>query len=161
MGLNHEFELIEEHSDKVLKELSIHDDFLNYIDTTIGEENNLFYTVPSINPDYQEKPYGLVFPEYKGFNYYGVTVFNKHSVSELENMFLQWKDVILSFPTDVYYYELETMDETEREKLTLEELEEVKEKFFDKKDLLNVIEGCLEMVGFIKDAKYILYHAGI
>lgn len=116
MGLNHELELIEENSDKVLKEIHIHDDFLDYIDTTIGEENNLFYSVPSINPDFQKKPYGLVIPKYKGFNYYGVTVFNKYSASKLEKMFLQWKDVVKSLPTDIYYYELETMDEKEKGK---------------------------------------------
>ncbi|MFJ8262648.1 hypothetical protein ACIQ4I_11960 [Rummeliibacillus sp. NPDC094406] len=76
-------------------------------------------------------------------------------------MFSQWKEVAITLPTDIYYYYLESMDEELRNSLTEEELKWNKDFYFDKKELINSINICLNIVDKLKDSQYILYHKGI
>ncbi len=162
LGCVHEFELVKEKNWYIVRSSVIHEDFIDYINEQVSIENNLFFDgVPSINPSFKKGPYSESIPSEKGFNLYSETIFNRHSVQELKEMFSQWKGVALALPADLYYYDLESMDEKTRNSLTEEELKWSTDYYFDKKEIIKSINICLNIVDKLKDPQYILYHKGI
>lgn len=154
MGCVHDFELIklpeyiniEEDNDTIygrtIKSAIIHDDVVDYIDSQIGVEDNLFYQVPSINPGFEEAPYKNVIPKDEGFNSCGVTIFNQYSIKELRAMFLQWRVIAEKMP-EAFFHDLDSQYQ------------------FDRLVLLKNIDLCLNFVEELQNPQYILYHGGI
>lgn len=161
MSMNHDFIFKNEKTNEVIIKIAIEDSFLDFIDSEIGIENNMFSKILTINPFQAQKPYGKLLPTEKGFFYAGILLVNHNSLSDLMKMFSQWIDVLHTLDSDNYYYDLINLTDDELTALSQEELKILQNRYFEKEVLLSKLNDCLYYSQLLTSSDYILIHEGI
>lgn len=161
MSVFHDFIFFNEKEDKVVVKIGIEDEFFDFINSEVEFGHNIYESISTVNPCKVEKPYGDLIPTEKGFSYTGIMVVNHYSIKDLKAMFLQWMELLNKIESDKYYYDLVYLSDDELSHLSQEEIEALKEHYFEKKLLFEKLHCCLDHVVLLEDPHYILILEGI
>lgn len=149
MGLEHEFLLVQEPLEttevwllrenvKVIDEVLIHDDLIQYISDSLE-------WIPSKNPTKKGNPPG------QGINYFGVTLFDQPSAVSLTGIFTAWKNLFEHAPSTFVLTEgLIYAREEEYERIP-----------FNRDEVVRQFEKMISMADLLATGRYSLYHLGI
>lgn len=140
------FVFYDEDRDIVIKEISIHNDFIDWVGEQLNAEEDLYYQVPTITPvpvpeDNMRCRHQK--PNFKGIDYCGMSLINEYGMPMLEKMFLQWIACLENLEEATYYPLLADLTEKQLAQVSPADLVSLKEVFFEKEDVLKRLRLCL------------------
>lgn len=162
MTVYHDFLFVDEKNDVVIKEINLDDIFIDFVREDIDCKNDLYNLIPTINPNYVKKPYGNIKPKIKGLDYAGISVINHYGFDSLVNMFSEWINILEEKLSCEYYYpDLVVLTNEELDSLSDYELEELKEIFFVKSEIMKKMKLCMKYLESLNSSDFVVYYQGI
>ncbi len=163
MAVYHDFLFIDEKNDRLIEEINLEEDFYDYINENIecDSDSYLYNLVPIINSSYVEKPYGNIIPKEKGLTYTGICVINHYGFDCLTKMLLEWIAVLEKLDGEYYYPDLIGLTEAELANMSVDELEELKEAYFVKSEVMKKLQTCVNYLTTFDSPDYVVHYQGI